>query len=440
MGKEKRKNSNSNGGANGGFSHNNNNRFNKGGNNRGKGSNNNGGNGGNQNKGKVPRDFSECRICDRKGHWESDCHNNPKGEGKRGKDLPDCRECGRNHWEDQCRTWKSKNGSGNNNNYNNSNSNNNGQQGNANPGQCLAPTGEDISQFFADGKYPSRPCKLCRISGHWNNACEKEGFDAITNPNPGGKKNDNGKGVNFADGQTSGHIDPAYNQYQSPAHTEQIQSQQIPPVNFGFGQQQQQQQTQYNPPTHEPSYPHYPNNNESINSHSPDYLHPSHPAPYLTHPGGPNPDHPDHPDSSTYRARYRSTNCTTCNELGHKAPDCATYLWLLPRSHPSWRPHPDLHHPSNKQYPRPNSYWLGDPMKIPAKNTYIWPHPQNSHQGRTWGENDYEMGGVKDVWVEQDDREGERGFRWGMPPGGYGGEEHGGMYLWCFGNAQQKRR
>ena len=37
-----------------------------------------------------------------------------------------------------------------------------------------------------------------------------------------------------------------------------------------------------------------------------------------------------------------------------------------------------------------------------------------------------EIGGVRDVWIEQDDREG-KGYVWGTPPGGNGGEENGGM-------------
>ncbi|APA13540.1 predicted protein [Sclerotinia sclerotiorum 1980 UF-70] len=424
MGKDKRKNSNSSGSANGRSSPpNNNNKFNKGGNNKGKG-NNNGGNGGNQNKGKVPQKFSECRICDKKGHWESDCRNNP-GEGKRGKDLPECRECGGNHWEDQCRTWKSKNNDGNN--------NNNGQQGNSSPVQCLAPTGEDISHFFADGKYPPRPCKTCHVAGHWNNACQKDGFHPVTNPNPSGKKNDNdnGKGVHFSDDQSSGQIDLSFNQYYSPPKSAQYDTpQQVPPVTFGFQQQQQQQQqmqAQYNTQANEQNTFNYPIN-LSLNSHSPDYLHSTQPTPYQTYPSTPNPSHPDHPDASSYRARYRSTTCNICQTLGHRPNDCTAYLWLLPRNHPSWRPHIDPQHPSNQQTVHPNNYWLGNPMQIPSKSTYIWPHPQNSHQGRQWGENDYEvLDGGKDVWVEEDDREGVGRVRWGMPPGGCGGEEHGSL-------------
>lgn len=31
------------------------------------------------------------------------------------------------------------------------------------------------------------------------------------------------------------------------------------------------------------------------------------------------------------------------------------------------------------------------------------------------------------MWVEEDDREGVGRVRWGMPPGGCGGEEHGSL-------------
>lgn len=435
MGKNKRKNSNSNGGTNGSPRGNSNNNTNGGNNGGSKGNrdNNNRGNGGSggNNKGKVPQEFSECRICQRKGHWESDCRNNPAGEGKRTKDSPNCRECNGNHWEDQCRSWKSKNnGGGNGNNNNNNNGNGNGQQANSNPGQCLAPNGEDISHFFADGKFPNRPCKKCKVSGHWNNACEKEGFNAVTNPNPGGKRNENGKGkeVSFPDGQTNGQIGAAYNQYQPPPGTQQ--QQQIPLVNFGVSPQEQPQ-AQYNSaaPLYQPTDPRYFNNRESINTHTPDYVYRDASPPYMVCPAEPNPDHPSHPDSSIYLAQYRSHTCATCQTPGHKTADCLTYPYLLPRTNVNWRPHPDLHHPSNSIYPRPSGYWKGDPTRIPSKNTYIWPHPQNSHQGRYWSENDYELQGSKDVWIDQDDREGESRSRWGMPPGGvgYGGEEHGGM-------------
>ncbi|ESZ94341.1 hypothetical protein SBOR_5285 [Sclerotinia borealis F-4128] len=449
----KGKKNNSNGGANNGGSspkqNNNggNNKGNNGGNKNRKGSND--GNGGNQEKGKVPEHLIDCRICNRKYHWESNCRENPLGIGKRNKESLDCRVCNGNHWEDQCRTLKGENGG---------NSNNNGGKGgSSNSGKCLAPNGEDISAHLPNGKFPSRPCSKFKVAAHWNIACEKDGFDPVKNPNPGGKKNDNEKmGVRFPDDESSGPIGSAYNEYHSdqdgmgdnPADTykplpdtrygwenglpfggtqgQQGQSPkhspQLPPVNFI----PRQKQTQDDPnPKGTPYSPYNPNG--QTNSHQPDYMPNSARRSYLTQPATANTEHPEHPDSDVDRAQWRSHNCGTCKELGHKTNDCATHLWLLPTKHPNWRPHSDLHHPSNAVYPRPNGYWKGNPMRVPSKNTYIWPHPQNTHQGRYWGENDVELGGVKDVWIDQDDSEGDRQLRWGMPPGGCGGVENGNL-------------
>ncbi|KAM0181892.1 hypothetical protein ACHAPF_001416, partial [Botrytis cinerea] len=180
------------------------------GNRGGKGRTNNDTNGEQQNKGRVPQDFSECRICERKGHWESDCRKNPAGEGKRGRDLPGCRECGGDHWEDRCRNWKLKLGGKKGNNNNNSNGNGNAQEetsdsnsrSSAHSAEFLAPSGEDITRFFPGAKYPNRPCRKCNRAGHWNNACEKDGFHPVANPNPMGARK-----VRFLDGRSSGQID-----------------------------------------------------------------------------------------------------------------------------------------------------------------------------------------------------------------------------------------
>lgn len=445
--KNRHRNSNSGGGANDSSPR----RNNKKGGDRGKGRNHKSENEGTHNKGRVPQEFLECRICEGKYHWESDCRKNPAGEGKRGRDSPECRECGGNHWEDQCRTWKSKNGgNGNGNNNNNNKGNGNGQgdsssSSDSDSGECLAPTGEDITPFFPNGKYPNRPCRKCKESGHWNNACEKEGFHPITNPNPGAP---HARKVAFPDGQSSGQIDSAYAQYHAPQETQgrTCSSTASPSVNFGHAKQRFETDTdmefeyedEYVDPRY--SYSNYqtPNQNQNQNPHqnqtpnstretdTPDYLpHSSHPQPYLTHPATPNPEHPEHPDSRIYQARYRSSTCTLCHGRAHKSGDCITYRWLLPRTHSEWRAHSHLHHPSNTMYPRPHGYWKGDPMKIPSANTYIWPHPENVLQGRYWGENGWEEGGAREVWIGEDDREG--WGRWAMAPGGRGGEESGGM-------------
>ncbi|TGO18453.1 hypothetical protein BPAE_0383g00030 [Botrytis paeoniae] len=228
--KNRRKNSNSGGGANDSSPRRNSNKGGK----KGKGRNNNDRNEGNQNKGGVPQEFLECRICEGKYHWESDCRKNPAGEGKRGKDSPECRECGGNHWEDQCRTWKSRNG-GNGNENNNKGNGQGDSSSDSDSGECLAPTGEDITQFFPNGKFPNRPCRKCKESGHWNNACEKDGFHPVSNPNPGAPR---ARKVSFPDGRSRGQIDSAYNQYHSPPGT-QVRTcsiAEVPPVNFGHGQ------------------------------------------------------------------------------------------------------------------------------------------------------------------------------------------------------------
>ncbi|KAF7945351.1 hypothetical protein EAE96_010126 [Botrytis aclada] len=227
--KNRRKNSNSGGGAN--DSRRNNHKGGKG----GKGRNNHDGNEGHQIKGRVPQEFLECRICQREGHWESACRDNPAGAGKRGRDLPECRECGGNHWEDQCRTWKTKNG-GKGNDGNNNKGNGRDSSSDSDAGDCRAPSGEDITQFFPSGKYPSRPCRKCKEPGHWNNACEREGFHPVGNPNPaeaGARK------VSFPDGQRRGQIGSPYNQYHSPPGTE-VRSCSVtasPSVDFGYAKQ-----------------------------------------------------------------------------------------------------------------------------------------------------------------------------------------------------------
>ncbi|KAF7890483.1 hypothetical protein EAF00_008798 [Botryotinia globosa] len=431
--KNRRKNSNSGGRANDSSPTRNNNQGGK----KGKGRNNNSENEGNPNKGRVPQEFLECRICEGKFHWESDCRKNPAGEGKRGKNSPECRECGGNHWEDQCRTWKSKNGGNakkDSNKGRGPGDSNSSSSSDSDAGECLAPTGEDITPFFPNGQYPSRPCRKCQESGHWNNACEKDGFHPISNPNPGAAR---ARKVGFQDGQSRGQVDSAYNQHLSPPGTQvgTWSTSESPPVNFGHAQQRSDTAMEYEYADPQYSYPQKQNQNQNQNSirehinpntDTPDYHpQPTHPAPYLTHAETPNPDHPDHPDSCFYQARYRSSICTLCHASAHKSHDCLTYRWLLPRTHSEWRPHPNLQHPSNALYPRPNGYWKGDGMKIPSRNTYIWPHPENVQQGRYWGENEWEASG-KDVWIGEDDREGEGG-RWRMAPGGCGGEESGGM-------------
>ncbi|KAF7924442.1 uncharacterized protein EAE98_007493 [Botrytis deweyae] len=241
--KNRRKNSNSGGGANDSSPR----RNNKKGGDRGKGRNHKSENEGTHNKGRVPQEFLECRICEGKYHWESDCRKNPAGEGKRGRDSPECRECGGNHWEDQCRTWKSKNGGNGNGSNNNNKGNGNGQgdsssSSDSDSGECLAPTGEDITPFFPNGKYPNRPCRKCKESGHWNNACEKEGFHPITNPNPGAP---HARKVAFPDGQSSGQIDSAYVQYHAPQETQgrTCSSTASPSVNFGHAKQRFETET-----------------------------------------------------------------------------------------------------------------------------------------------------------------------------------------------------
>ncbi|KAA8564464.1 hypothetical protein EYC84_011397 [Monilinia fructicola] len=408
------------------------------------------------NKGRVPQEFVDCRICDGKFHWESDCRKNPLGVGKRNKDTPKCRACTGNHWEDQCRTWKSKNAGGNGNN-NNNNNNNNSRPENPTPGKLLAPTGEDITHFFPNGKFPRRPCSKCQVLGHWNDACEKDGFDPVTNPNPGARKdNGKGKGGSSPDEKASEEVDSPFNEDQSPPDTptpqqpqqpqqprqpqqpqqpqgqhqgQQPQARQgIPPVNFGYTQKQ----TKYNPNyNYLPGDPRNPNLN--THGHRPEYLDPNaSPFQRTASTGSLHPHHPSHPDSSYYRTTYRSQTCTFCQEPGHKSNDCKTFLWLLPRTNPHWRPHPDLQHPSNTLQPRPNGSWHGNPTTIPSANTYIWPHPRNTHQGIPWEENSYDFdgGGVKDIWLGQDDLEGAgdgRGLRWGAPPGGVGGGDQGGL-------------
>ncbi|RAL66514.1 hypothetical protein DID88_006204 [Monilinia fructigena] len=215
------------------------------------------GNGKRQNKGKVPQEFADCRICDGKFHWESDCRKNATGVGKRTKDSPKCRECTGNHWEHQCRTWKSKNPGGNNN-----------RPETPNAGTFLAPTGEDITQFFPKGKFPRRPCSKCNVLGHWNDACEKEGFDPVTNPNPGAKNEKlNDKRVHFQDDfnanqpplgtqiqeqpqQPQGEDQEQQSQEQQSEEQQQNQQpqarQKLPPVNFGYAQTQTQYHPNYN--------------------------------------------------------------------------------------------------------------------------------------------------------------------------------------------------
>ncbi|TEY24610.1 hypothetical protein BOTCAL_1374g00020 [Botryotinia calthae] len=217
--KNKRKGSHSDKGANSSRPRLNSRNF---GNSGGKARTNNDANGEHKNKGRVPQNFSECRICERKGHWESDCRKNPAGEGKRGGDLQGCRECGGDHWEDRCRKWKLKTGGMGND--NNSKYKGKGQEtsdsnstSTSHSTEFLAPSGEDISRFFPNGKYPNRPCRKCNQAGHWNNACEKDGFHPVGNPNPGAAAG--ARKVGFLDGRSSGQIDEVFNLYRSPPGT-----------------------------------------------------------------------------------------------------------------------------------------------------------------------------------------------------------------------------
>ncbi|QSZ32697.1 hypothetical protein DSL72_002276 [Monilinia vaccinii-corymbosi] len=383
-----------------------------------KGGNAGNNNGGGQNKGKVPRDFAECRICYGKFHWESDCRKNPAGVGKRRKDSPNCRECHANHWEDQCRTWKSKNwgvwnGNHDHNHRNHHNSSDENGQGNSTTDKCLAPTGEDITRFFPLGKFPTRPCKRCRTPGHWNDACEKEGFDPVINPNPGAKKKDHGKwGVAyFPDGnpafnQDSSHSHsgtpylspPSYSSlpgtpYSSPPNPQHPAIANISPAapkptnlkpNYTFH------------PT-DPRNPFLPNNNTE--NESPDYIHPYR-----------------YPPSSTSESYSRSRPDSPAHRAQHRS-----HLRHGPTHAPGWNG---------------NWNWNGDPSRTPAPNRYVWPHPRNVHRGVVWGENMYEgeedqveAVGAKEIWIKQYDREGGdcRRLRWGVAPGGVGGEEYGGM-------------
>lgn len=98
---------------------------------------------------------------------------------------------------------------------------------------------------------------------------------------------------------------------------------------------------------------------------------------------------------------------------------------------------------------------MGMTGRVPSANTWIHPPPNHTHQGRRWNENDWEDGGgysgtgaggeeynnnsnsnsngsgggFKDIWMAQDDREGENWYSWGLPPGGegFGGEESAGL-------------
>ncbi|TGO84613.1 hypothetical protein BPOR_0485g00010 [Botrytis porri] len=231
--KNRRKNSHSGGGANESSPR----RNDKKGGNRAKGRNNHSDNEGTQNKGRVPQEFLECRICEGKYHWESDCRKNPAGEGKRGRDSAECRECGGNHWEDQCRSWKSRNGGSENGNHKKGNTQGDStSSSDSDAGKCSAPTGEDITQFFPNGKFPNRPCRKCKESGHWNNACEKEGFHPVSNPNPGAK---GGRRVSLQDEQGNGQVNSGYNQYQAPPGTpvRTASYTEVPPVSFGHAEQ-----------------------------------------------------------------------------------------------------------------------------------------------------------------------------------------------------------
>ncbi|PQE24155.1 hypothetical protein CJF31_00002374 [Rutstroemia sp. NJR-2017a BVV2] len=389
-----------------------------------KGNGNSNGNNGNNNarpqnpKGKPPH---ECRICNRTGHWESDCRQ------KDSNARPDrCRICGKGkHWEDECRSRNGSNGG-------QAGGNNNQERGKA--GECRAPNGEDISHFFPNNKFPNRECKTCNVSGHWNGACEKPGFHPVSNPNPGQKQNGKGNAPQGGNGrdQDQGQGQGGYtgqNSYNS-MYDDDSEIYDAPPTP-SFSPSAYQPQPSFRPLPSFPT-PQFSSPNPSWQTPPPTNRTPL-PTSFsrTTRPPPCDPFDPSHPDSPLYAAAHRDNICSSCFVLGHQTLDCRRWPWLLPRHDPSYAPHPHPYHPSHTRVLRTHR---PSPAPFhPNTITYPQPEPYMYHQGRPWHEDhsDWEErfgAGNKDIWVGvgNDDKEGRRYVKRDAP-GGCGGAETGGV-------------
>ena len=361
-----------------------------------------------------PPGHPNCRICNLPGHWESFCPGKaPNAHPQR------CRRCDRgNHWEDECR-----------------------QAGGLR--KFLSPLGVDISHFFINQngmiKLPARrACSVCGLVGHWDRACEKDGFHPETNPNPISLPRGQQAPTNQNQNQNQTHG----NQSQQNQNQNQNQNQQAP----GNQNPNQASRVRFSTPpgfnNGSPNPVQAPANfaNSGLNPAGSNF-NAGRPAGSFSIPDGlvaPRPDLTNHTDNI----------CIYCKAQGHQDWDCCRFPWLFPREHHRWRPDPQsIAEDPNQQCPKCHRHGHGEftcpnpaepiqrnqflrdqsripPGAMPDPGAILFPHPNNSYLGLPARETDADSGNWKVQYQNETDREG-RGLIWRTAPTNPYGRESG---------------